>query len=144
MPTAIDRLVDLCRRGELPQMICAMPSGWAVMGEKQFLRGYCLLIPDPVVPHLNDMHSGLADSFLSDMRKIGDAVLAETGAIRINYAIFSNLEPVLHGHIIPRFENEPPSLATATPWSYDWSVAEPYSEASYGLLRSALEDRLRT
>jgi hypothetical protein len=25
------------------------------MGDPQVLRGYCLLLPDPVVPHLNAM-----------------------------------------------------------------------------------------
>jgi len=29
-------------------MISRLPSGWAVMGERQVFPGYCLLLPDPV------------------------------------------------------------------------------------------------
>jgi hypothetical protein len=29
-----------------------MESGWAVFGDVQVLNGYCLLLPDPVVPTL--------------------------------------------------------------------------------------------
>ena len=28
----------------------AVDSGWAVLGDPQITRGYCLLLPDPVVP----------------------------------------------------------------------------------------------
>jgi hypothetical protein len=34
-------------------MVVKMSSGWVVMGERQVFAGYCLLLPDPVVPHLN-------------------------------------------------------------------------------------------
>ena len=53
MTTAIHRMVDACREGRDPAVITRMNSGWAVMGQKQMLRGYSLLLPDPVVPHLN-------------------------------------------------------------------------------------------
>ena len=34
-----------------------LPSGWVVMGERQVFPGYCLLLPDPVVDHLNALRS---------------------------------------------------------------------------------------
>ena len=31
--------------------------------------------------------------------------------MRINYAIFGNVEPALHAHVIPRYRNEPEATA---------------------------------
>ena len=123
MPTAIHRRVEQCRAGADPTLIAKLDSGWAVFGERQFLRGYALLLPDPVVPHLNAMPAAAQRAFLDDMARLGAAVLAATAALRINYAMFGNLEPALHAHVIPRFEAEDPGLATQHPWAYDWSAA---------------------
>jgi diadenosine tetraphosphate (Ap4A) HIT family hydrolase len=72
----------------------------------------CAALADPVVPHLNAMPDAARRTFLDDMARLGDAVLAATAALRINYAMFGNLEPALHAHVIPRFDAEEPSLAT--------------------------------
>ena len=85
--TAIHRRVEACRAGTDPTCIARLDSGWAVMGDPQVLPGYCLLLPDPVVPHLNAMPPAAQAAFLADMARLGDAVLARTGAVRINYAI---------------------------------------------------------
>lgn len=100
-----------------------MPSGWAVMGDVQFLPGYCLLLPDPVVPHLNAMNMEQRQAYLTDMTRLGDAVLAVTKAARINYEMLGNLEPALHAHVFPRFNDEVEELRTAPVWLYDWKNA---------------------
>ena len=92
------------------------------MGDVQFLRGYCLLLPDPVVPHLNALTGEARTTFLRDMTAVGDAVLKLTQAVRINYEMLGNLEPALHAHIIPRFDDEPADLRTKPIWFYDWSA----------------------
>ena len=46
----ITERVALARNGANDKVICRLASGWAVMGDVQFLPGYCLLLPDPVVP----------------------------------------------------------------------------------------------
>lgn len=109
--------------GADPACIARLKSGWAVLGEQQFLRGYALLLPDPVVGTLNELHGSARAQVLSDAALLGDAVLEVTGALRINYAVFGNLEPALHVHVVPRYANEDASLRTAHPWSYDWSSA---------------------
>lgn len=126
MTTAIHRFVEDARKGCLPNVISRLDSGWAILGEKQILRGYCLLLPDPVVPHLNALKGSDRDRFLSDMARLGDAVLAVTGAVRINYEMLGNLEPALHAHVVPRYKDESPELGTKPIWFYDWSVAKPF------------------
>lgn len=114
------------------------------MGHKQVLRGYCLLLPDPVVPHLNALSSTARDQFLIDLGRLGQAVQEATDALRINYAIFGNLEPALHAHVHPRYRHEPESMQAQNPWGYDWSAAPMFDAERDGALRAQLADLLRT
>jgi diadenosine tetraphosphate (Ap4A) HIT family hydrolase len=121
--TLIHRQVQAARAGTNPAVVAKMRSGWAVMGERQFLPGYCLLLPDPVVPTLNALPVQARATFLEDMTRLGDAILQVTGAVRINYEILGNLEPALHAHLFPRYDTEPADLRTRPAWFYDWSAA---------------------
>ena len=111
--------VKQTRRGENPTVICRMPSGWAVLGDSQFLRGYSLLLPDPVVPDLNALNTPDRTRFLLDMTLLGDALLEVTGAARINYSIFGNSDAALHAHVTPRYRGEPETLRRGPPAFYD-------------------------
>lgn len=142
-PTAIDAWVERCRAGDYAASVGRLASGWVIMGERQVLTGYCLLLPDPVVPHLNSLASEARGRFLSDMAAVGDALLAVTGALRINYAIFGNVEPALHAHVFPRHSTEPEATRTAQPWALDWNAAPIYSEALHGDLKRRLVAQLR-
>ncbi|MGC1523329.1 MAG: hypothetical protein WA803_17430 [Steroidobacteraceae bacterium] len=142
-PTVIHGLVDRCRAEDYPPAVARLRSGWVVMGERQVLTGYCLLLPDPIVPHLNALTSALRAQFLSDMAMVGDALLAVTAGVRINYAIFGNVDPALHAHLFPRRATEPDTTRTAQPWALDWNAAPRYSEASHGDLRNRLNTELK-
>jgi diadenosine tetraphosphate (Ap4A) HIT family hydrolase len=135
MPTAIHRQVESARSGSLTRVVARMASGWAVLGDPQITRGYCLLLPDPVVPDLNALSGAAREQFLRDMAALGDAVLAETGAERINYEILGNVEPALHAHVIPRHASEDPGLRRKAVWLHDWSAARPPDDDALALAR---------
>ena len=135
MITAIHKQVDAARNGELPRVIARMKSGWAVLGDPQITHGYSLLLPDPVVPDLNALNGEARRQFLDDMATLGDALLAETGAERINYEILGNVEPALHAHVIPRHSSEDPDLRKRPVWQHDWSAAPPFTAALSALAR---------
>jgi diadenosine tetraphosphate (Ap4A) HIT family hydrolase len=139
--TAIHELVAAARAGDA-RVIARMPSGWAVFGERQFVRGYALLLPDPVVPSINSLAGKERMQFLLDMARLGDALLCATGALRINYAIFGNLEPALHAHVVPRYADEPPALRSAHPWAYDWDAAKKFAARDFIELAVALRAEL--
>lgn len=124
MTTLIHRRVEAAQKGQNPTVLCRMPSGWAVLGDFQVLNGYCLLLPDPVVPDLNAHSFPERERFLRDMTLIGDALLEVfPSAARINYEILGNSEPALHAHIIPRYDAEPENLRRGPVWFYDWDKA---------------------
>lgn len=138
----ISHRVELARAGQNPYVIRRMASGWAVMGDVQFLPGYCLLLSDPVVASLNDLAPADRGVFLQDMAAIGDAILSVTGALRINYEILGNSEPELHAHIFPRYAHEPEERRTRPVWFYDWQNAPRYAEVTHGDLRRRLQAAL--
>ena len=119
MSTLIHQRVEAARAGTNPTVICQMPSGWAVMCDVQFLRGYALLLADPVVPDLNALDKHKRAEYLLDMTTLGDALLEVTGAYRINYEILGNLDPALHTHIIPRYLTEPEDIRRGPAFLYD-------------------------
>lgn len=141
MPMIADR-VELARRGANDAVICRLPSGWAVIGDVQFLPGYCLLLADPVVTSLNDLDDAKRTEFLRDMARLGDAILHVTAAERINYEILGNSEPELHAHVFPRYATEPPERRRMPAWFYDWSAAPRYDPKTHGELREALRNAL--
>ena len=129
MRTLIHERVEQARENQNPKVIARVPSGWVVMGDAQFLRGYCLLLPDPVVPTLNDLSVEARAAFSRDLVLLGDAILAVTGAVRINYEILCNVEPALHAHAFPRFSDEPEALRKSPVWFYDWAAARAFDFA---------------
>ena len=92
--TEIHRLVAAARDGREPRVIARLYSGWALFGKRQFLRGYALLLPDPVVPTLNSLGAQERAAYMADVSRLGDAVLKLTGATRINYAISGMRSPL--------------------------------------------------
>jgi len=115
--TGTDRLAILARN-ESPKLLHRMKSGFAVIGDTQFLPGYSLLLAYPEVGQLNDLHGATREQFLRDMTSLGDAVKEATGADRINYSIYGNLDPFLHAHVWPRYSWEDDDLRTMPPFNY--------------------------
>ncbi|HPE61503.1 MAG TPA: hypothetical protein PLB10_14325 [Thiolinea sp.] len=130
------------RAGRHPRLVGQVRSGWVVMGERQFLPGYCLLLADPVVPTVNDLTQTQRSRFLLDLTLIGDALLQQTPALRTNYEILCNVVQELHAHVFPRFADEDAALAGKSAFFYDWEQAPRWSEAEHGALRRQLQQTL--
>jgi diadenosine tetraphosphate (Ap4A) HIT family hydrolase len=143
MTTAIHRAVEAAQRSANPSVIARLPSGWVVMAEKQVVRGYCLLLPDPVVPDLNALDNESRANFLRDMAIVGDALLEVTGAARINYEILGNLEPALHAHVLPRYPDEPEETRTKPVWFKTFDAAPAFDPERDATLMRAIATALR-
>jgi diadenosine tetraphosphate (Ap4A) HIT family hydrolase len=140
--TAIHRRVNDARAGRDPTVLGRCASGWAVFGHQQFVEGYLLLLPDPVVADLNALTPERRSQFLLDMSHLGDALVRTMAPLRINYAIFGNVEPALHAHIVPRYRNEPEAMRSQHPWAYDWSRAPAFDPIATAPLMKSLRVEL--
>ena len=143
--TLIHDRVAQAQRGENPTVICRMPSGWAVLGDAQFIPGYCLLLPDPVVLDLNALDGSERVQFLSDMAQIGDALLEVTDSYRINYEILGNTDAALHVHIFPRYRDEPEEYRKSPVFRYpsEQRSSRPFDLARDQELMQKLADAIR-
>jgi diadenosine tetraphosphate (Ap4A) HIT family hydrolase len=110
-------------RGENPTVLTRLGSGFAVIGDTQFLPGYCVLLTDdPLVNRLTDMPRERRLEFLADMDLLAEAVSnvcsrRDRGFNRINYQILGNTDHYLHAHVHARYSWEPAEL-TGRPWSH--------------------------
>lgn len=140
--TPAERLVQL-EKGEDATLIGRLPSGFAVMAESQFLPGYCLLLAFPMIEKLNDLAGEPRTQFLNDMASLGDAVLAATKCLRINYSIYGNLDPFLHAHVIPRYSWEDDSYRTKPPMQIPAELREDPCHAFDASRYAELMDQIR-
>lgn len=145
MSTAIHQRVIDARAGTNPMAVCQVPSGWAVLADTQFLKGYTLLLPDPVVPDLNSLEPKQQFRFLQDMAIIGDALMEVTTACRINYEILGNTTPALYAHIIPRYPGEPAERRQAAVWFYEKTFRNslPFDLERHGSLMKELKEAIQ-
>jgi diadenosine tetraphosphate (Ap4A) HIT family hydrolase len=124
--------VGSARRGENPMVLGRMRSGWAVIGDTQFLPGYCVLLSDDALftaesadmtdmtgtdgaDHLTDLPRAARADFLIDVGLLGEAMMAACNGLdpslrRLNYEILGNTDHYLHAHIYPRYGWEPDEL----------------------------------
>ncbi|MER5548915.1 diadenosine tetraphosphate hydrolase [Streptomyces sp. NPDC002589] len=134
-------------RGENPTVLRWLESGFAVIGDVQFLPGYSvLLVDEPGVQRLSDMPRAKRLSFLSDMDQVGEAVeracrWLDTGFRRVNLEILGNTDPFLHVHVWPRFEWELAELVGKPVWLYPrdrWSDERFRLNSQHDVLRDAI------
>lgn len=103
-------------QGRNPTVLARLSSGFAVIGDTQFLPGYCLLLSDdPGADRLADLPRARRLAFLADLDLIGEAVQTvcarhDPEFRRVNYTVLGNLDPILHAHVHPRYGWEPPEL----------------------------------
>lgn len=142
MRTLIYERVELAQQGRNPTAVCKLPSGWVVLGDRQVTEGYCILLSDPVVPSLNALDEAGRRQFLSDMARLGDALLTVTGAARINYEILGNTDAALHAHVFPRYDSEVEERRRMPVWFYDFSAARPFDAQRDQALMAALRAEL--
>lgn len=69
-----DRILA-ARNGKNPMVITVMKSGYAVIGDTQFLPGYCVLLPFNRVNSIEDLVVKDRMNYMLDMTLIGEAIL---------------------------------------------------------------------
>jgi diadenosine tetraphosphate (Ap4A) HIT family hydrolase len=142
--------IGAAEHGVNPMVIARMQSGFAVIGDTQFLPGYCMLLASPQVDRLSDLPLGARGRFLLDMSLLGEAIeraCRPDGLQRINYEILGNTDAYLHAHLFPRYRWEPSERAGGPVWLYPrdrWTDAEyGYNDEAHGALRARIADALR-
>lgn len=120
----LDRIAT-ARAGTNPTVLAKLPQSYAVIGDTQFLPGYCvLLVDDPEIDRLADLPRLRRLEFLDSMAVLGEAIeiacRADDPAFRrLNCEILGNTDAYLHAHLFPRYGWEPPERIGHPVWLYD-------------------------
>ncbi len=140
-------------RGENPTVLAELESGYAVIGDAQFLPGYCVLLgKDPHAKALAEMSRTDRVRFLADADLLATAVEqacrdADPAFRRVNLDILGNTDAFVHAHIWPRYAWEPPELVGRPVWLYDparWTSPDTALSNHHDDLRAAITGRLRS
>jgi len=138
--------IGSCERGENPTMMAKMKSGFAVIGDHQFLPGYCLLLGYPKSSSLNELPMAARNQYLLDTTLIGDAIIKVCKPLRINYSTLMNLDHYLHTHIEARYDWESDEYKTKPSWFYPkeqrHGLEYEYCEEKYGELKREIVEAL--
>ena len=138
-------------RGDNPTVLRRLTSGFAVIGDVQFLPGYSVLLVDELdVQRLSDLPRAKRLSFLSDMDQLGEAV--ERACRRLDPAlprgkleIRGNTEPFFPVHVLPPLEWEPADVVGKPVWLYPrerWSDEQFRLGPQHDVLRDAISSEL--
>lgn len=132
-------------------MLSRQPGGFAVMGDVQWLPGYCLLVTDdPDVDRLSDLSPTRRTAFLESMADLAAAVEGacrelDSAFRRVNVEILGNADAFLHAHIWPRYDWEPAELIWRPVWLYPlemWRDPAHSLGPQHDALRAAIATRL--
>ncbi len=133
-------------KGENPLALVQMRSGFAAIGDTQFLPGYCVMTASPKVSALTDLAFKQRSEYLLDMSIVGEAVENVCTPIRVNFSIYGNSDTYLHTHIFPRYEWEPQERRKMPVWQYPkemWINQEYlYSDKRHKEMRDTITRRI--
>ena len=138
-------------RGENPTVLARLPRAFAVMGDVQWLPGYCVLLVDtPGVGRLSELSRADRLAFLGSMDRLGEAVetacrTRDPAFRRVNLEILGNTDPYLHAHVWPRYDWEPAERVSHPVWLYPevaWHDPAHALGPAHDALRAAITDRL--
>ncbi|MCP4397701.1 MAG: HIT family protein [bacterium] len=90
-----------------PYFVRELETGYAVIGDYQFFRGYSLFLCNRHVPELHCLEPSFKMKFLEEMSLVAQAVYNWVMPVKLNYELLGNAEPHLHWHFFPRHHDDP-------------------------------------
>ena len=96
-----------CAAGKHPGLIAERETGYAVLGDSQYFRGYSLLLCKSPATELDELAPDVRRKFLEEMALLAQAVRNVVQPYKLNYECLGNLVHHLHWHIFPRYEDDP-------------------------------------
>lgn len=125
--------------------VAELETGYVVMGDYQFFRGYTLFLCKHHVAELHQLERSVKERFLIEMSLVGESVFKCFQPRKLNYESLGNAEPHLHWHFFPRHADDP-SPGTSS-WKVDRNVRydEKYrpSDADLADMKQRLLSELR-
>lgn len=88
--------------------VVELPSSYVRFPKNQYWRGWVLVALKEHKNELFEMSKGELSQYWEDVAKAANAVNAVFQPVKLNYAIFGNLCPHIHCHILPQYLDSDP------------------------------------
>lgn len=137
-------------RGENPYFVCALSTGYVVLGDHQRFEGYTLFLCKRHVTELYQLPWGFRTRFLQEMSLVAEAVAAVYHPEKMNYELLGNGDTHLHWHLFPRVSGDTPQpgpvwwLPREEMWNDAYRPSREQLAARTKQLREEIERRLCT
>jgi diadenosine tetraphosphate (Ap4A) HIT family hydrolase len=137
--------IQRIQEGKNPYFVCELETGYVVMGDHQYFRGYSLFLGKIHKKELHELEPDFRRKFLWEMSEVATAVFRAFQPRKLNCELLGNTDSHLHWHIFPRHANDKKPAEAV--WSIDKSVRENESArpslVELGSLKEKLRDHLK-
>jgi diadenosine tetraphosphate (Ap4A) HIT family hydrolase len=100
--------IEMIQNGTNPYFVAELETGFVVIGDHQYFRGYTLFLSKQHKTELHFLESEVKKTFLHEMSLVAEAVYNAFNAEKLNYELLGNGDSHLHWHLFPRRENDSP------------------------------------
>ena len=112
--------IDLIREGENPFFVAETKTGFIVLGDYQFFRGYTLLLSKDHKRELHELDPETRKTFVWEMSEVAAAVIRAFNPVKLNYELLGNTDEHIHWHLFPRHHDD--SNPKGTVWNIDRTI----------------------
>ena len=94
--------IELIKQGKNPHCVKELETGYVVIGDGQYFKGYTLFLAKEHVTELHQMEYETKIKFLEEMSIVQEAVAKAFQAEKMNIELLGNGDAHVHWHLFPR------------------------------------------
>ena len=94
--------IELIKQGKNPHFVKELETGYVVIGDGQYFKGYTLFLAKEHVTELHQMEYETKIKFLEEMSIVQEAVAKAFQAEKMNIELLGNGDANVHWHLFPR------------------------------------------
>lgn len=98
--------INMIKDGTNPYFVKELETGYLVIGDNQYFRGYSLFLCKEHKTELFQLDYSTKIKFLEEMSVVAEAVSKAFGAEKMNYELLGNGDTHLHWHLFPRVSGD--------------------------------------
>jgi len=94
--------IELIKQGKNPHFVKELETGYVVIGDGQYFKGYTLFLAKEHVTELHQIEYETKIKFLEEMSIVQEAVAKAFQAEKMNIELLGNGDAHVHWHLFPR------------------------------------------
>jgi len=133
--------IELINQNKNPYFVMELETGYVVIGDYQFFKGYTLFLAKKHKNELHELDAEFRKKFLWEMSLVAEAVFQTFKPRKLNYELLGNADGHMHWHIFPRHDNDP--IPNDSVWSLEKKTRESESARPNKKLLTELKKNLK-